>query len=229
MKTLLVLIILLATLYKSTHPTCSHKCNVWKPNLSPLYIYTQTWTKHLKRSIMTKADKNNSQFKCLLNLVLLLAGDIQQNPGPQNRNITVNPCGLCDRPVTWSCEGVCCDDCNIWHHRSCIELCSHDYELLHRSNVQWMCCKCESMNVDSFTYHSFELYTTNMFSPLSRTDFSIDSDLNTSVFNPVHTSSPKSIGNRHSRNSKRSSNLSKSTNSNNSNVLNLPPNFIYLL
>ena len=39
--------------------------------------------------------------------------------------------------------------------------------------------------MDSFTYHSFELYTTNMFSPLSRTYFSIDSSLNTSVFNPV--------------------------------------------
>ncbi|CAG2231239.1 unnamed protein product [Mytilus edulis] len=39
----------------------------------------------------------------------------------------------------------------------------------------------------------------------------------------MHTSSPKSIGNRHSRNSKRSSNLTQSTNSTNSNVLKLPP------
>ena len=39
----------------------------------------------------------------------------------------------------------------------------------------------------------------------------------------MHTSSPKSIANRHSRNSKRSSNLTQSTNSTNSNVLKLPP------
>ena len=29
------------------------------------------------------------------------------------------------------------------------------------------------MNVDSFTYHSFELYTLNMFSPLSRSNITI--------------------------------------------------------
>ncbi|CAG2220894.1 unnamed protein product [Mytilus edulis] len=62
-----------------------------------------------------------------------------------------------------------------------------------------------------------------MFSPLPRTDISIDSDFNTSVFSQVHTSSQKFSGNRHSRNSKRSSNLTQSTNSNNSNVLQLPP------
>ena len=28
--------------------------------------------------------------------------------------------------VTRNCEGVCCDDCSIWRHRSCIELCSTD-------------------------------------------------------------------------------------------------------
>ena len=92
--------------------------------------------------------------------ILLLCGDIEINPGPRNK--TRNPCGLCDRPVTWSCEGICCDDCSTWHHRSCIELCSHDYELLQRSHVQWMCCKCDSMNVNSFTYKSFELYITNI-------------------------------------------------------------------
>ena len=100
-------------------------------------------------------------------LLLLLGGDIEQNPGPRGKHQSVYPCGLCDHPVTWKCEGVCCDDCDIWHHRSCIELCTTDYELLQRPNVQWLCCKCESINVSSFTFHSFELNTTNYYEPLT--------------------------------------------------------------
>ena len=52
---------------------------------------------------------------------LLLAGDVSPNPGPK-RQASVYPCGLCDLPVTWDCQGVCCDDCDIWHHKSCLEL-----------------------------------------------------------------------------------------------------------
>lgn len=169
MRLIPIIIILITTIFKYTNTKCETTA-IWRPNLSPTYIYTQTWTSNLKKHILSKSNINNCHLSCILNLVLMSAGDIQTNPGPQHRNRTVNPCGLCERPVTWSCEGVCCDDCSIWHHRSCIELCTYDYELLQRSNVQWMCCKCESKNVDSFTYHSFELYTSNMFSPLSRSN-----------------------------------------------------------
>ena len=100
-------------------------------------------------------------------LFLLLAGDIAINPGPTHLNKTVYPCALCENPVTWSTDGVCCDECSLWHHRSCIEMSIADYNLLHRSHVQWLCYKCNSINVDSFTYHSFELKSSNSFSVLS--------------------------------------------------------------
>ena len=59
----------------------------------------------------------------LVVLILIMAGDIESNPGPlAARNYF--PCGLCEKPVTWSTEGVCCDDCSMWHHKSCIDLCS---------------------------------------------------------------------------------------------------------
>ena len=54
----------------------------------------------------------------------------------------------------------------------------------------WHCCKCDSVNVDSFTFNSYELYTTNFFSPLSGTDCSIDTLNSTAPFSPLHTSSP---------------------------------------
>ena len=34
------------------------------------------------------------------------------------------------------------------------------------SNISWICCHCISLNVDSFTYHSFEFELSNRFSVL---------------------------------------------------------------
>ncbi|CAC5376108.1 unnamed protein product [Mytilus coruscus] len=102
-------------------------------------LLNNKWTSAGQRPItlQTKPNKDHS----MLILILLLAGDIELNPGPRTKQQSIYQCGLCEHPVTWNCEGVCCDDCNIWHHKSCIELCSTDYDLLQRSNVQWLCCK----------------------------------------------------------------------------------------
>ena len=110
----------------------------------------------------TKHIKNQS----LLTLLILLSGSIEANPGPRQKQASVYSCGLCDHPVTWAFEGVCCDDCNVWHHKSCIELSTHDCELLQRSNVQWYCCKYESLNVDTFTFHSYEINNSNYYDPI---------------------------------------------------------------
>ena len=99
---------------------------------------------------------------------------------------------MCERPVTWKNDGVCCDCCDIWHHKSCIELCTADYELLQRSNVQWFCCKCDSINVLSFTYHTYQLGNdTSYYEPLT-TPASFTESF-TSKFSPLKTSSPKPL------------------------------------
>ncbi|CAC5368404.1 unnamed protein product [Mytilus coruscus] len=128
-------------------------------------------------------------------------GDIELNPGPPKKE-TVYPCGLCEHPVTWNCREVCCDGCNIWHHNSCIELCSKDYELLEKSNVQWISCKCESINISSFTFRSYELETSNIYEQITGLDSTMDSI--SSVFSPLKSSSPKS-GNISSHSKTRSS------------------------
>ena len=119
-------------------------------------------------------------------IMLLLSGDVEVNPGPE----TKWPCGICQYPVTWSQEGVACDGCELWHHKSFISLCSDDFQLLERSNVAWKCCKCHSINCDTFTFHSFELQTSNSFYPLTF-ESTIDS-IHSQGFSPLHTSSPRS-------------------------------------
>ncbi|CAG2194787.1 unnamed protein product [Mytilus edulis] len=99
-------------------------------------------------------------IKTLLILLILLANDIQQNPGPGNRSDF--PCGVCEVPVSWSQVGVCCNNCSVWYHKTCGDISSRNMSYLEKSHVVWHCCKCNSINVDSFTYNSFILHTTNM-------------------------------------------------------------------
>jgi hypothetical protein len=134
--------------------------------------------------------RHRSERLLAILLLLLSAGDIEQNPGPGN---SIYPCGLCDFKVSWNCPAVACDGCEIWYHKSCLEMNSQDYDLLGRSHVQWICYKCDSINCASFTFHNYEIEnTSNYYMPLSGMDTtrsSTDLDSNMS-FNPLFTSSP---------------------------------------
>ena len=59
-------------------------------------------------------------------------------------------------------------------------------------NVQWLCCKYDSINVSSFTYHTYELgndisYYESLTSPANFTESF------TSKFSPLKNSSPKPL------------------------------------
>lgn len=69
-------------------------------------------------------------------LLLLLAEDLEQKPSSRVNIQSVFPYALCDHLVTKKCECVWNDDCGIWFDISCIELFTHDYELLHKSNTR---------------------------------------------------------------------------------------------
>ena len=110
--------------------------------------------------------------------------------------------------------------CSVWHHKSCIELCTTDYELLQRSNVQWMCCKCDSLNVSSFTYHSYEIENVSYYEPLNTTESFLDSF--TSQFSPLKTSSPKSAQNN-SKSHRKEPNSTNKSRTESTSIPNLPP------
>ena len=126
--------------------------------------------------------------KPLLILVILLCGDIELNPGPRNESIF--PCGHCDLPVNWPQKGLCCNECGVWHHKSCEDIDTKEDEYLEHSSVVWHCCICDSINIDSFTFNSYELNTSNVFFPLSENENTIDSLISTEPFSPLHFSSP---------------------------------------
>ena len=91
---------------------------------------------------------------------------------------------------------MACDECSVWYHSQCLELSATNVSLLQKDLVSWLCCKCDSCNVDSFTYHSFELDISNRYEILnSRRLSSVDSYSSIpsvdSSFSPSAFSSPK--------------------------------------
>jgi len=88
---------------------------------------------------------------------------------------------------------VCCDECSLWYHKSCIEMCTPNYDRLQDSNVSWSCCKCHTANFHTSLFRSYmvDVVGENMFSVLAEhnTEDSIASA--DSSFNPHMFSSPK--------------------------------------
>ena len=78
------------------------------------------WT-NLKRN-QTRALKVKPSLIMLL--LLLLAGDIEQNPGPAVKY----PCGHCMKPARTDC--VACDTCDTWYHRKCVGMRSEIFRKL---------------------------------------------------------------------------------------------------
>ena len=107
-------------------------------------------------------------------LLLMISGDVHPNPGPA-LGANVFPCGWCETKCGWSREAICCDNCSIWFHRSCISMSKETYGQAGGSDVSWRCYRCKTMNVTS-CYHAYNVSTSNSFSVLR--------DLDNSVFDP---------------------------------------------
>ena len=143
------------------------------------------------RQSLTHLLKSSPRNPCLATLCLLLAGEIELNPGPRS----IYLCGICDQEVTWKCKGICCDNehCNVWFHHVCVDVDSVEYVLLGKSNVSWLCPRCDNVNCDSFTFNSFKVSCHNFFSPLAELNqhHSLHSISSSDPFSPKHTSSPR--------------------------------------
>ena len=148
-------------------------------------------------SVKPKSEpRNNSVLNIFF--MLMLSGDIQQNPGPGLGSIY--PCGYCEIAVNWSHRALCCDTCDIWYHKSCLGLCTEAFKHLEDHNeLSYVCNKCDHMNYATGLYHSYELELSNYFEPLSsiqspndsRRIHSLSDTQGSNTFAPRSHSSPK--------------------------------------
>ena len=155
--------------------------------INTISVYQHTVIKLRVKNVLDKKMKSRQ----LLLLLLLTCGDVHPNPGP---NGSIYPCGFCEIDCDWSCQAICCDECSVWYHKSCLGLSSREYEQMGASNVSWQCLHCNSINVNSFTYHSYNIPLQNSFSILQDADSSAYPDTGNmspiSNFKPKNASSP---------------------------------------
>ena len=102
---------------------------------------------------------------------------------------SIFPCGYCEDTVTWEQRGICCDSCDMWFHKDCVDMGSFTFLAYSTTNISWICCRCNHPNFDRHLFHSFEIETTNNFDNLnisgSENVYSPNSD-----FAPTQLSSP---------------------------------------
>ena len=94
--------------------------------------------------IIKPSSKYVSRKRLLVMLALLLSGDVHANPGPKGttkpKEIAVKDkfiylCAYCISAVTWGQAGVCCDDCEVCLHQTCLSLDTSSLKNLQDANM----------------------------------------------------------------------------------------------
>ena len=101
----------------------------------------------------------------LLISLLLSSGNVERNPGPNPSLADQFPCVWCELNVDWSQLAVCCDECDHWYHKTCINMTSIEYNDV--SDESWKCAKCKTINCSSFQYQGYNLNVSNSFEDLA--------------------------------------------------------------
>ncbi len=99
-----------------------------------------------------------------LTLLILMSRDIQTNPHPS----TIYLSGFCELKVGWSHQAIACDECSVWYHMLCLELCSNEYNRLELEGFDcvWICNHWATPNYDTGIFRSYELELSNSYSVL---------------------------------------------------------------
>ena len=81
--------------------------------------------------------------------LVLLARDIQQNPGPVKE-----PCAVCKKGCRRHEKAIQCDLCDKWHHSKCIDMKKTGYDELRNPSKAWQCMECLFPGFDTHVRNS---------------------------------------------------------------------------
>ena len=64
-------------------------------------------------------------------------------PGPSTAAVNPTyPCGLCEKNVRSNKATLCCDICDTWNHRKCLDMPLSVYRRLGKGDEEWYCNGC---------------------------------------------------------------------------------------
>ena len=92
----------------------------------------------------------------LVHMILLLSGDVEINLGPSNaeQEVTEFPCPLCHTDVSWTADALQCEGCELWLHRTCMNMSSTEYGRLGEESAVWLCGNCGLRNISSTLFRT---------------------------------------------------------------------------
>ena len=152
----------------------------------------------IRRSCLCKLSYKSKRSWLLL--ILLLAGDVEVNPGPHGRGSTraKYPCGICRKACRWGQKAIACDGCGEWYHSSCAFVSSYNYEILANTSLTWCCFSCGLPNFSSGLFDNSTLpHSFNIFNTLNNSDSDsfTNGEASPSKFHPKSSSTPNSKNN----------------------------------
>ena len=144
--------------------------------------------KHCNKKPSLINSNTKKHATCLAMFTLLLSGDVELNPGPTEKSIY--PCPFCELNVEYGMKALQCDECDMWYHKTCVSICTNDYEMLENNSKTYLCCRCDHPNYIS-NISSREIHTENRFEPLTNLANPGNMDCEAIFFSPKIHSSPK--------------------------------------
>jgi hypothetical protein len=164
-------------------------CNI-DATSSKLPAASSIW--FLKKSRLSNNISNTDPKKhatYMLLSILLLSGDVELNPGPNNSTIYL--CPFCDVDVKYGMKALQCEDCDMWYHKTCVSMCTQDYRNLENNSISFICCRCDHPNhTSSLLDHEIQTYNSFESLDISNTETVLHIDGETNHFIPRAHSSP---------------------------------------
>ena len=109
------------------------------------------------------------------------------------------PCQICSKACTWSKTvfSVECNNCELWHHKHCLNMNTQIYEALGNTDISWYSCNYGLPNFNTSLFEDFVELST----PINTTTDTDGSILDISTMGPpLTTSSPKNKSKQQARN-----------------------------
>ena len=96
--------------------------------------------------------KQATREPMIIQLLLLLSGSVELNPGPARVKF---PCGECKRAVTKRGKSIACDNCLQWFHKNGVGMNETIFNCYSNDqNLEWICTKCGIHNVSTSLFNS---------------------------------------------------------------------------
>ena len=92
----------------------------------------------------------------LIQILLVLSGTIELNPGPKRGNIKY-PCGECKKAVR-TVNAIACDQCQKWYHTDCLSMNANVFDSYTNDQLlEWTCINCALVNISNSVFDSYLL------------------------------------------------------------------------